>query len=590
MRRKISVITAGCLLVSMISVPAPAKTVKPLKTYHLKQDSVDVVQDGTSCVKLQLVRGKKKVKFSRKTKTEKLSTSFKVTFRDTENGTVSVSKQGVVTATAKRYAVIDKSVGEVTATVTLKKKNKKKWKTYKKKMTVGIYVGDGHIPPTQKPERTTATEPTPRDYWSGYPDWMRPGYVKPAEEPSPTPEPTPTQEPTPRPTRTPKPTPTPDPQCFTIRDDWIRRVPGVYSDAHQLLYTWQELVDMGKVEVEGSTFTRQNFSRDTSDKPHLYATTGFEGEKKEWDCPYCHKHHEETFHSLVIPDTVTKLGDHLFDGCYIENTCCHSRFAKPKGEAKDVTHQWGDSLNNGIWTSEGGEKRWWTYGDFQFQDEIVLPDTLEEIGEYAFHYTTMFSLRIPDGVTKIGAHAFAGSLIHEVKLPSGLEEVGEYAFEDCYNLRSGVLPKTIKKVGAVAFGGTEIGHIGAVVGGGSCYMYEKEIEASRTLDLSNAVEIGECAFSSFGYRTAKWSDTIKEIPRDCFLNLESIEIPDGVTTIGNGAISSHRLKKLKIPSSVTKIGYQCFYEVGFPEIEYDGPGKWYRLEEPEYEYPDYWLE
>ena len=567
MRRKISVITAGCLLVSMISVPAPAKTVKPLKTYHLKQESVDVVQDGKTCVKLQLLKGKKRVKFTRKTKTEKLSTSFTVTFRNAENGTVSVSKQGLVTATAKRYATIEESVGEVTATVTLKKKNKKKWKTYKKKMVVGIYVGDGHIPPTEKPERTPVTDPTPTpDYWAGFPDWMRPGYVPtPAPTKEPTPTPAPTKEPTPRPARTPKPTPTPRPQCEIISDQWIQKVPGVYNHNHQLLYTWDELVDMGKVEVEGSTFTKLNFGREDGEDKNTYSITDYHREKKEWDCEFCHKHHAEYFHSLIIPDTITKIGDCAFDGCNAYGDDSHSEVE--------------------TWLS-----RQWSFDDFKFQDEIILPDHLEEIGEYAFRKCDIFAIKIPDGVKKISAHAFEQSLVRQVKLPDHLEEIGDHAFAGCFLLYSAVLPKTVKKIGTDAFACPKLGRVSTVYGDRT-FMYEEEVKACRNLDLSEVEEIGAGAFCGANIRNVKWSDTIKVIPAGCFDNLESIEIPEGVTTIEWGALSSYRLKKLKIPSSVTKIGSQQWSE--FPEIEYDGPGKWYsevENEGTEDEYTSYWLE
>jgi hypothetical protein len=91
--------------------------------------------------------------------------------------------------------------------------------------------------------------------------------------------------------------------------------------------------------------------------------------------------------------------------------------------------------------------------------QVIIPDTVREIGNGAFHDSGITSIVIPDSVTELGSNAFADcrqlervvigkgitqisdytfrycqSLEH-LELPPGLERVGYYAFEECYSLR-----------------------------------------------------------------------------------------------------------------------------------------------------------
>ena len=62
--------------------------------------------------------------------------------------------------------------------------------------------------------------------------------------------------------------------------------------------------------------------------------------------------------------------------------------------------------------------------------EIYIPDTITEIGDYAFAYCKQLSyVYIPDSVTYIGAYAFYGcESLDNVHIPDSVEEIGSYAF------------------------------------------------------------------------------------------------------------------------------------------------------------------
>lgn len=62
-------------------------------------------------------------------------------------------------------------------------------------------------------------------------------------------------------------------------------------------------------------------------------------------------------------------------------------------------------------------------------ESIVLPSTLEKIGEYAFNYSGLKNVRIPDGVTEIGFGAFAYCKdLKTVFVPASVTHVDGYLF------------------------------------------------------------------------------------------------------------------------------------------------------------------
>ncbi len=112
--------------------------------------------------------------------------------------------------------------------------------------------------------------------------------------------------------------------------------------------------------------------------------------------------------SLVIPDTVIRLGENCFN---------YMNIAEP----------------------------------------VVIPASVEEIGAYCFKLTEM-SLEFEEGsaLGSIGSNAFSGAFIYNIPvLPQGLERLESSAFFDASILKGGVvLPDTLKYIGgyALAFG------------------------------------------------------------------------------------------------------------------------------------------
>ena len=67
---------------------------------------------------------------------------------------------------------------------------------------------------------------------------------------------------------------------------------------------------------------------------------------------------------------------------------------------------------------------------------LILPDTLESIGKYAFeNCPKLRGVYIPDSVTSIGESAFAGCIdLESVSIPMAIETIGKHAFDGCASL------------------------------------------------------------------------------------------------------------------------------------------------------------
>ena len=116
-----------------------------------------------------------------------------------------------------------------------------------------------------------------------------------------------------------------------------------------------------------------------------------------------------TVRNVVVPDTVTTIGEGAFESC------------------KNL-------------------------------ESIVLSKRLQEIYRGAFHNCTKLkSIVLPNTMRKIGISAFEGChSLSSVTLSTGLREIGIWAFNDCPSLKSITIPANVTYIGAKAFGSTPI--------------------------------------------------------------------------------------------------------------------------------------
>ncbi len=186
-------------------------------------------------------------------------------------------------------------------------------------------------------------------------------------------------------------------------------------------------------------------------------------------------------------------------------------------------------------------------GDFAYYSceavqNIVLPEGLGKIGDYAFYHNTVREITVPDSVTSIGSHAFTYSENLETLTfgaNSKLRSIGDYAFRESPKLRTLALPDSLGTIGYAAF--FRCGLTDVVFG-------------------SNLEEIGPCAFA--------------------FNNLHALNLPRGIRSVGDYAfLCCFGLRSVILPESLQYVGSYAFYgcvDATFYSAAADVPPGWSR--------------
>lgn len=82
---------------------------------------------------------------------------------------------------------------------------------------------------------------------------------------------------------------------------------------------------------------------------------------------------------------------------------------------------------------------------------VIIPDSVKVIGEYAFANFNISSVTLPAGLEVIGSHAFEGSKLTSVVIPNGVNTIGDSAFYKCVKLTSVTIPDSVENFGKAVF-------------------------------------------------------------------------------------------------------------------------------------------
>ena len=233
---------------------------------------------------------------------------------------------------------------------------------------------------------------------------------------------------------------------------------------------------------------------------------------------------------VVIPATVTSIGDSAFENCINLTT---------------VTFD--------------GESALTKIGKYAFQNDtslttITLPSKVTTIDNYAFQATGLTQIVIPDSVTTLGTYVLAKNVnLVSVTLPDSLKELPNYAFFGCTSLATITLPSKLTKVGDYTFKNAGL----------------TSITLPKNLTTLSSGTGGSLFAGCESLTSVTILGKVTKIPTSTFEGCTSLEtvlfagqtasedktvvIPSTVTEIGNKAFYGSGIYGVVIPSSVTKI-------------------------------------
>lgn len=224
---------------------------------------------------------------------------------------------------------------------------------------------------------------------------------------------------------------------------------------------------------------------------------------------------------------------------------------------------------------------------------VTLADNLFGIGQ-----GNATTFHIPASVEQIGRQAFAGTQIKTLPEMPGLKRIGDEAFYQCKNLKKVTIPETVEYIGAGIFSGcSNIWSLTYNAINAECASYiftnndnhlEKIVIGDKVRRLPGGLfggkeftevtlpacleRIDDYAFNGCkNLTTINLSDSLRYIGKGAFAlcsSLKNIHWPLRLTAIGEWAFSQTALETISLPEGVTSVGSGTFEGCHFAKTVY----------------------
>ena len=161
---------------------------------------------------------------------------------------------------------------------------------------------------------------------------------------------------------------------------------------------------------------------------------------------------------------------------------------------------------------------------------VIVPKNVTTLHNAAFISCKYLSVVLPEGLTSIGDECFRNCFyMKDIKLPESLTSIGRAAFGDCFTLKTLYIPKNVTSIGYQA------------------------LSNLKGL-LSIAVDPANTKYDSRNGCNAVIITASNTMLTGC----QNTNLPEGVEVV-DGMYNQNRLQSFVIPSSVTSVAVNAFY-------------------------------
>ncbi len=193
-------------------------------------------------------------------------------------------------------------------------------------------------------------------------------------------------------------------------------------------------------------------------------------------------------------------------------------------------------------------------------DSVVLPEKLEAIGNFAFRQCGLESITFPNTLKTIGTSAFMMNNLTEIILPDSVETVGGGAFSSNFQIKKVVISKSMTVIPAAFI---------------NC-SGDTSAEKFTEIEIPEGItEIGNNAFAGNSFARIEIPESVKKIGNYAFAQvptnkkMEEVILHEGLETIGSYAFRHIPATEIVIPSTVTSVNKKAFDLCSIKVYTYD---------------------
>lgn len=215
------------------------------------------------------------------------------------------------------------------------------------------------------------------------------------------------------------------------------------------------------------------------------------------------------------------------------------------------------------------------FTDAEWVEEVVIPETVERIGNHAFKGTSLKKIELPKGLKYLGHESFSNiQTLEEAFLPNTLVEDYNYywnyynngsnAFANNTNLKKLTIEPGLTFIPSGLASGTGLTRVDIpdsveIIRRDAFANAEKLSEVNLSAGLK---EIHHQAFQNTAITSITLPKSLTIIGESSFANtpLTAIDLPEGLNSIDSGAFSGTKLQEVVLPKSLSRV------ETGFSDI------------------------